>query len=201
LFGRLQQQNGNQAMKRVITLVALVFVLAGCANSARFRDEFFLVDESGKRHGPYSDFVHGDRVSVDGRIYTVFVPSVEKTNNAIGQKMRKIIIPHLEFRQAEVADVVAFLQTASVEYDIGMRKRKGVNFVLCLDPAIAAKRKIPLLTFKKDNMSLHDAVVLICDALDLKWSVAHSMVVIEFGEPDGPTSGSTSPSPASGLED
>ncbi|MBR1608309.1 MAG: hypothetical protein IJ678_01690 [Kiritimatiellae bacterium] len=59
----------------------------------------------------------------------------------IREKMNRIIIPEIEFRQANVADVIAFLSEASREFDDPNTpdQERGVNFVLDLGDAGAAE--------------------------------------------------------------
>jgi len=57
----------------------------------------------------------------------------------IVEKMRKIIIPEISFRQANIHDVVEFLNKASIEGDKETDPtQKGVNIILNLTPGAAA---------------------------------------------------------------
>lgn len=68
-------------------------------------------------------------------------PTTNTTNTApdnnILKKMERIIIPEIEFRQANIHDVVDFLNKASVEADKSEPdpSKKGINIILNLNPA------------------------------------------------------------------
>ena len=116
----------------------------------------------------------------------------------VESKLDSIRIPKISFHQTPVTDVVAFLQEASVKNDTGPSNKRGVNFVLFLDPSSPlARAEVPLLTFSERDISLRNATVTICGALGLQWRVENAVVLIEWGEEIGFTldedTGPTSP--------
>ena len=117
------------------------------------------------------------------------------------KKMENIRIPELDFRQANINDVVAFLQEASVEYDTtsGANERKGVNIILHLGETRAAAptgdqkkdvfaeaiggnatggAEIPLITFSARDITLLEALKLVAKVANLKYRIEGSVVMI-----------------------
>jgi general secretion pathway protein D len=118
-------------------------------------------------------------------------------------KMERIIIPAIEFRQANINDVILFLQTASVEYDNteGPEESKGVNIVLNLGegaaattapaeagtpfaegaaaPAPAASSgEISPITFSARHISLLEALKIVTEVAKLKYRVEDQVVMV-----------------------
>jgi general secretion pathway protein D len=127
-------------------------------------------------------------------------------------KMERIIIPAIEFRQANINDVILFLQTASVEYDNteGPEESKGVNIVLNLGegaapsagapaeagtpfaaegaaaaPAASSGEIVPI-TFSARHISLLEALKIVTEVAKLKYRVEDQVVmVVPLLAPDG----------------
>ena len=121
----------------------------------------------------------------------------------IRQKMESIVIPEIEFRQANIADVISFLGDASREHDepdVAAADR-GVNFVLDIgdmgggesssddgfggglfdtpsEPAAASSGGIPLLTIKSHYVTLLSTLDLIMDMAGLKYRIQGNVVKI-----------------------
>ena len=121
----------------------------------------------------------------------------------IRQKMNSIVIPEIEFRQANIADVISFLGDASREYDEDdvPANERGVNFVLDIgdtgagesdggfgdggnlfdtpsEPAAASSGGIPLLTIKSHYVTLLSTLDLIMDMAGLKYRIQGNVVKI-----------------------
>ena len=88
--------------------------------------------------------------------------------------MQRIIIPQIDFNNAEVQDVVKFLQKASIEYD---GKKRGVNFVLDLKD-----EKPGNITFKARFITLLDLLNMCTDVNGLTYRIEGSVVMIGPGE-------------------
>lgn len=121
-------------------------------------------------------------------------------------KMEGIIIPEVDFRQANVNDVVQFLQEASVEYDRSSDGKKGVNFILKLNAGEAAPVSEPAanawggggaepevggtstgqdITFRAREISLLEALKIVTDVAGLKYRVQGNVVmIVPFNTPD-----------------
>ena len=121
----------------------------------------------------------------------------------IRQKMGNIVIPEIEFRQANIADVITFLSDASREYDEDdvPAAERGVNFVLDIgdtggaeadsgfgagggdlfgeptEPA-ASSGGIPLLTIKSHYVTLLQTLDTVMDLANLKYRIQGNIVRI-----------------------
>lgn len=111
-------------------------------------------------------------------------------------KLERTVIPEIEFRQANIHDIVDFLSKASVEGDrleIDPQK-KGVNFVLNLDDAAnkqigqrdgstGTSEKIepasPEVTFTARYISMLSALKIITQVSGLKYRIDDGIVFIE----------------------
>ncbi len=124
-------------------------------------------------------------------------------------KMRSITIPEIDFRQANITDVVTFLSEASREHDRQdiPPEERGVNIVLNLGgtvdaPAAAATAddpwaaavsapaassgNVPPLTINARFLTMLSALEMIMDLADLKYRVRDNVVLImEANKPDG----------------
>ena len=96
-------------------------------------ERFFLIDESGEQHGPY-ELRHEGTLTIDGQAYRIRMPRIEHREHEIFERMRQRRIPEVDFRQADLRDVVDFLHRASVEDgpDDG-RPRRGIGVILQLE--------------------------------------------------------------------
>jgi len=123
-------------------------------------------------------------------------------DNNILKKMERIIIPEIEFRQANIHDVVDFLNKASVEADKSENdpSRKGINIILNLNPAggasaTAAPAKgdalfpdagtgggggptVPEITFTARYISMLSAMKIITSVAGLRYRVDGNIVMI-----------------------
>ncbi len=169
----------------------VVLALVGVSGA----DEFHLRDESGKEHGPFA-FKQDGTVVVEGKTYTI--SKVLSQEEKIIEKMKGIVIPQVGFRQANILDVIPFLQESSREFDPirDKGKKRGVDLVLNLpkpkteaadrdqDPFVGFARgrvgsDVPLITFDARQISVHDALNIICKLCELQWSVQDSVVMVE----------------------
>ena len=94
----------------------------------------------------------------------------------IEKRMKQTIIPEIDFRAANIHDVVNFLQEASVRY--GPREAggqpKGVNAILNIKGADA-----PLITFTARHISFIEALRIVTQVADLQYRVEGNVVFIE----------------------
>jgi hypothetical protein len=124
----------------------------------------------------------------------------KKKTEAAKARMREIIIPEMEFRQARLPDVIAFLAKAGAEHsDDG----KGVNIVVDYPkkyvpaPATAATDikdpfaapamvestesdfdAVPLITFTARHISLMEAINIVSQVSNMRLTVKGSIVYI-----------------------
>lgn len=126
-------------------------------------------------------------------------------------KMESIIIPEVDFRQANIQDVIAFLQDASVEFDKKAKEgeARGVNIILNLqsktqteapqetaaDPfadafaqpdAAQPGSDVPLITFTARQISLYESLKIVTEVANLKHRIEGSVVmIVPFDAPEG----------------
>ncbi len=145
---------------------------------------------------------------IDSKIGIKTDTSVEDEHRTkILEKMNQIRIPEVDFRQANIRDVVDFLHSQSVEFDPSKNpdERKGVNIILKLDqdsagadePAapldpFAAPSADPfgggggaggaageiLVTFSALDITLKEALDIVVDVAGLKYRIRGSVVMI-----------------------
>ncbi len=122
------------------------------------------------------------------------------------QKMAEIKIPEIDFRQANIHDVIEFLSESSIEYDDKLDRaedeKKGVDIILDLgtgadDTAPAPEAEldpfaeeigggggggaagdVPLITFRARYISVLEALKIVTRIARLKFSVKGSVVMV-----------------------
>ena len=119
--------------------------------------------------------------------------------DAVLKKMKEIRIPELEFQQADVRDVLDFIQETSVGLD---KAKRGVNIVLLPGPprdpgsragapsatpdnAAAAPTRI---TFKAKDMSLEEVIRAVTAIAKLKYRIEGNVVKISPADAPEPVS-------------
>lgn len=180
-------------------LVLLGFCGEGFAETWQLRDE-----RTGEMFGPISP-TNGAVVKVGDRALTL-QRSQTKRDQA-EELLRHIILPAVEFREANVADVVRFLVEASIAADPA---KEGANLVykdrrLEGGPAAsgpapgkrledqvgewgfgadggqpfpAPGESVPTITLNLRRVSLYDTLETIAEVAGLEWRIAESGVVI-----------------------
>ena len=130
----------------------------------------------------------------------------------INRKMSAIIIPEVDFRSANIHDVISFLQESSVEFDQTAKEgeKRGINIILNLgSSSSAAAASAPattelfpaagetaappvdaanaaLITFKARDISLYDALKIVTEVSQTKFRVEGNVVmVMPFDAPIG----------------
>lgn len=181
-------------------LTVLIVMLAAAMTSA---EEFMLFDPAtGQDLGPFT-YLDGSTVSLDGRTYTL--TRVQTAAAAIEERLKQIIVPSIEFREARLSDILRFLSEASHNG----RDEPCVNFVSLgllstTDiPSAPAEQPFdefwdghdgyprqpataePLVTLSLRRISLYDALVIICQVADLSFRINERGVI--FITPQGKT--------------
>ena len=130
-------------------------------------------------------------------------PTNTQSVSFIEEKMKKIIIDEVEFRQANMHDVVDFLNKRSRDCDKSAidESKKGVNIILNLNPGGAsvtaapkpaaddpfgapaagaggAAAGVPEVTFSARYITLYNALKIITSVSGLKWRVDGDVVMI-----------------------
>lgn len=106
-------------------------VMAGAlAASVACADELLLVGPNGEEHGPVT-VQEGASVEIDGTRYVVRLKVTE--DPGMVARLRAVELPEAEFRQANIRDVLDFMQEASRQYapETGSPRdrRRGITFV------------------------------------------------------------------------
>ena len=139
----------------------------------------------------------------------------EKERAKMIEKMKSIKIPEIDFRQANIYDVVTFLSEASIANDrteVEEGEKKGVDIILDLgtgrqaapqeaavsdDPfadtldlgdggAAAGGGDIPLITFHARYVTLLEALRIVTSVAGLKYTIRGSVVmVVPIDAPEG----------------
>ena len=132
------------------------------------------------------------------------VTQQDQRREAILSKLDEIILPELNFRQANINDVIQFIQQQSEIYDLSEdTARKGVNIILHLGsgggqggaaaaapaedefgffeeaPAAAAPGGGErLITFRARDISLREALKIVTEVASLKYRIEGSVVMV-----------------------
>lgn len=111
-------------------------------------------------------------------------------------KMSIIRIPELEFRQANLVDVVAFLNQQSVEFDPepDPSRRTGVQIISLVDRRLAISA---LITFSALDITLKDALDYSAQIAGCKYYVENNRVILFTQEPNDHSQISSSSSASS----
>ena len=106
----------------------LALILATTFSGSAFAEEFHLTDASGVKHGPYT-YGHGKVLDIQGQLFELSI--TDPVAHAIIQKMKRIIIPEVEYRAANVHDVFENIEEQASAFD---RDAGGhhISFVLNL---------------------------------------------------------------------
>ena len=129
---------------------------------------------------------------------TISDPSGKTAEEVTADKMRSIEIPSINFRQANINDVIDFLQQASRDYDDPQLppEKRGVNLILKTGGPAAASTELPSddpfaqasesassggvppVTFKATSMNLYEVLQVITDISGLKFRIRGNIVMI-----------------------
>ena len=168
------------------------------ANNERITTRESMVKDVTKAWTPGTyaqSFSEGGNKGGDG----VTPPPPTTQEQLIREKMQKIVIPDLDFRAANITDIVGFLGDASRENDDPdvPPDERGINFILNLgedalpvaapaaDPwgipppaTTGGTGGTPLITIKARFVKLSDAMDMIMEMAGLKYRVRGNMVLI-----------------------
>ena len=155
---------------RPALLGAALFLLAGGASGA---EKFYLqAAEGGVRYGPF-EFQNGAPVALGDK---AFVVEKEVTPNdvAMEQRLKSIVLPEVNLRNARLDIVIQLLQQRSLELDPGTPP-KGVNFVL----KNGVSESAALITLNLRRASLLDTLKMVTEVAGLSYRFDGEIVVIE----------------------
>ncbi len=173
----------------VFRFSVFLFSVSLCTAAERFT----LSDpDTGETFGPY-ELVDGTTVAAGGRTFVL-----RRTGDAadrMTEKLKSIVIPSLEFRNAALPDVVAYLTESSMALD---PEQEGVNLVVL--PAAEPKEKpvtanddpfsadffapvnetstTPAITLNLRRISLYDVILLVAEVSGYSFHIDASGAVI-----------------------
>ncbi len=180
-------------MKRLLWITASL-----CLCVAAFAETWTLTDEkTGEVFGPVSP-AEGVTIEVGNRTLVLQVSQTKKDQTEA--RLKRIIIPALEFRNANVGDVVQFLMEASLAAD---PENRGVNIVLSslenapsaatspqMDewgfggegwgdmPSMGDSAPHESITLSLRRVSQYDAISIIAEVAHLDWRIDESGIVM-----------------------
>ncbi len=144
-------------------------------------------------------YANNERITTRESMVKDAPPPPTTQEQLIREKMQKIVIPDLDFRDANITDIVGFLGDASRENDDPdvPPDERGINFILNLgedalpvaapaaDPwgipppaTTGGTGGTPLITIKARFVKLSDAMDMIMEMAGLKYRVRGNMVLI-----------------------
>ncbi len=98
----------------------------------------------------------------------------------VQDKLNRLVIPRIDFRQASIVDVIKYLDQQTIIADTNSPVgTKGVNFILNLRrPGDTAEIAPPVLTISLRNVVLGDAIRFITEVAGLRYRVEANAVII-----------------------
>ena len=141
--------------------------------------------------------VQGGRQGQDIGKTEAVISQIKTKRNQILEMMESIIIPEIDFRQADIREAIDFLTKASLQYD---KQKRGVNFVVDFSPGPQAfrvdpslvqsgqtdvKADIPKITFAARRIGLLEALRSVT-ATDMKYRIENNIVaIVPVNAPEG----------------
>jgi len=109
-------------------------------------------------------------------LVTTVKPMTETESDRMRQKMDQIVIPEINFSEANIRDVVIYLQDQSrFTQDKSDPQKRGVNIILNIpQDQVGAKT----ITFNAKYVSLMDAIKIVCEVSGLKYRLDKNAVMI-----------------------
>jgi hypothetical protein len=180
--------------KEQIMRLLVMLTVVGCALTATAQ-EFQLRTTTGEVTGPFR-FREGETVQIGTN--SADIVNVRSHEDRILDAMQAIRIPEVDFRDASIRDVVAFLTPLSVSAD-----PPEIRFVLKLgeppasgsdDSAVGTTNRAPdsttdsrPITFSAIDITLKDTLDYVVDIAGYKYRIRDGAVVIMHrNAPDGP---------------
>jgi hypothetical protein len=163
-------------------------------------DEFTLADyKTGERFGHFT-YSNGSPVSIYGRI--LHIERIRTKASELEDRMKNIIIPALDFRQASISDVLQYLSIQSsipnkssyvsiipLGLCVNEQRRPITNSpsadVFSQESVIhnGANEITPAVTLSLRNISLYDALSVVCEVVGLRFKIDDRGIVLVT--PDG----------------
>ena len=162
-------------MKLLTVSIALVCLSISC-----LAQEFTLQDDKGKTNGPFALKV-GTEVTVGAS--KAVIAKVRTQKQQVLDDLREIVIPQIDFKQASLRDVVAYLQQAASKAD---PKKRAINLVFGFTEEQEKALMSAKITFTAREIPLLDALKIVTELANVKYGVRGSVVtVLPLDAPDG----------------
>ncbi len=152
-------------------------------------EPFWLREEAtGKVYGPF-DATHGTSIVVGTNVFTVIRTSdrrsVRRVEPSLEQKLAHTIIPEINFREADIRDVIEYLRQASEEYSpYTEAQHRGVNLIVTRDDTGA--EPTGRITFRAQRLSLGEALKAVLSVANLEYEVRNNWILIRRRPPKTP---------------
>ena len=154
--------------RSIVGFVAMVMAVTVCRAESFYLKE----DKTGEVYGPFP-IKDGGKVELGEATYTIVKKVTIKLT--LPQKLKRTIIPKMDFRNAGMRSVIDFLRQASIDYSPpSEEKHKGVNLILLLKG-----QPEPKVTFQARELSLKDALEAVASVTELNLRVEGNVVYIE----------------------
>ena len=176
--------------------LGMALCISALISAASVADQFMIYDvESGKEYGPFT-YTNNADITIGGRPYEI--RRINTVADELIKRMKTIMIPRLEFRQAHIRDVVAFMRDAAEAADPA---REGVSIVLSMihdhkpteqsadslamhqDPwgdAVKPRphaESPPTISLNLRRVSLYDAISIIAEVANLNYRIDERGIV------------------------
>jgi beta-lactamase regulating signal transducer with metallopeptidase domain len=100
---------------------------------------------------------------------------VEDSNQDVKKKLKKIIFPNVEFKNANISTIIRYLNHHSKRND---PDKVGINVVVYFTANIA--KKLPKITMKYSNISMDEILQHLCQKTKLKYKVESGSVLLFY---------------------
>ena len=133
-------------------------------------EQFTLVDnDNGESTAPVT-FTNGAQLAIGPKVYTLKMSDDNITQTEA--RMRSIIIPTVEFREAAIPDVINFL----IEMGKGGIDTPRLNVVLNdNEPLFPPGNKT--ITLQLSRVSLYDTLRIICDKINMDFHIDEAGII------------------------
>jgi hypothetical protein len=155
-------------MKTKVTLLGCL-LLTSCAHMGG--DAFVLKDcKTGKEMGPYW-FREGNVISFGQESATI--QKVLRTNEVLTEKLKSRIIPEMDFRDADIRDIIAFFQEPRViQSDAEEIADPPIEIVLVLPAGKEpAEMGIPKVTWHARSLSVFSSLRTLAQMTGMDFAV------------------------------
>ena len=151
-------------------IIRILSIMLICPTLCLSAEQFSLVEnDSGETTAPIT-FTNGAQVTIGPKVYTLKMSEDKITQTE--SRMRTIIIPAVEFREAAIPDIINFL----IETSISGINVSRINIVLNKHEP-ARPSAIKTISLQLSQVSLYDTLRIVCDESDMAFHIDESGIV------------------------